>query len=200
MAYISKITFNIDGTIIHLTLSIPLNCKHLPSLTSKNLNILSKTHSDFNLLVLDEISFIGNKIFSFIDYRLRAIKRTYHHFFGNLDIIIIGDLHQVPLTRDSWVFKPKWNSLNCLAKNFWFNHIWCYELHQVMQQTYEQFVNILNRFRTSTHTKMIYLHLMQYVLKCPQTTSNSPTYITQIKPQTYEMNMYFDCQWMRVCF
>jgi hypothetical protein len=58
-------------------------------------------------LVLDEISFIGNKIFSFIDYRLRAIKRTYHHFFGNLDIIIIGDLHQVPLTRDSWVFKPK---------------------------------------------------------------------------------------------
>jgi hypothetical protein len=100
-AYTSQTTFNIDGTTIHSTLNIPLNCKHLPSLTFERLDILSKTYSDFNLLVLDEISFIGNKIFSFIDYRLRAIKRTYQHFFGNLDIIIIGDLHQVPLTRDS---------------------------------------------------------------------------------------------------
>lgn len=33
---------------------------------------------------------------------------------------------------------------------------------------------------------------MQYVLKCPQKISNSPTSITQIKPQTYEMNMYFN--------
>jgi hypothetical protein len=107
MAYISKTTFNIDGTIIHLTLSIPLNCKHLPSLTSKHLDISLKTYSNLNLLVLDEISLIGNEIFSFIDYRLRAIKQTCHHFFGNLDVIIIGDLHQVPLTRDSWVFKPK---------------------------------------------------------------------------------------------
>jgi hypothetical protein len=39
---------------------------------------------------------------------------------------------------------------------------------------------------------MIYPPLMQYVLKCPQTISNSPTYITQIKPQTYKMNMYFN--------
>jgi hypothetical protein len=58
-------------------------------------------------LTLDEISLIGNEMFSFIDYRLKAIKRTYHHFFGNLDVIITSDLHQVPLTRDSWVFKPK---------------------------------------------------------------------------------------------
>ncbi len=104
MAYISKTTFNIDGTIIHLALSIPLNCKHLPSLTSKH---SIKTYSDLNLLTLDEISLIGNEMFSFIDYRLKAIKRTYHHFFGNLDVIITSDLHQVPLTRDSWVFKPK---------------------------------------------------------------------------------------------
>jgi hypothetical protein len=39
MAYIGKTTFNIDGTTIHSTLSIPLNCKHLPSLTSKHLDI-----------------------------------------------------------------------------------------------------------------------------------------------------------------
>jgi hypothetical protein len=123
MAYTGKTTFNFDGTTIHSTLNIPLNCKHLPSLTFKCLDILSKTYIDFNLLVLDEISLIGNRIFSFIDYRLRAIKRTYHHFFGNLDVIITSDLHQVPLVCDSWVFKPKQNSLDSLAENFWFSQI-----------------------------------------------------------------------------
>jgi hypothetical protein len=29
MAFTSKTTFNIDGTTIHLALSLPLNCKHL---------------------------------------------------------------------------------------------------------------------------------------------------------------------------
>jgi hypothetical protein len=39
MAYIIKTTFNIDGTTIHSSLSIPFNCKDLPSLSSKQLNI-----------------------------------------------------------------------------------------------------------------------------------------------------------------
>jgi hypothetical protein len=35
VAYTEKITFNIDGTTIHSCLSIPLNCKDLPSLSSE---------------------------------------------------------------------------------------------------------------------------------------------------------------------
>jgi hypothetical protein len=34
MAYIGKTTFNIDGTTIHSSISIPLNYKNLPSLSS----------------------------------------------------------------------------------------------------------------------------------------------------------------------
>jgi hypothetical protein len=34
MAYTRKTIFNIDGIIIHSSLSIPLNCKDLPSLSS----------------------------------------------------------------------------------------------------------------------------------------------------------------------
>jgi hypothetical protein len=36
---------------------------------------------------------------------------------------------------------------------------------------------------------MIYPPLMQYVLRCPKMTSNSPTYITQIKPETYKIQV-----------
>jgi hypothetical protein len=35
MAYTGKTTFTIDGTTIHLNLFISLNCKYLPSLSSK---------------------------------------------------------------------------------------------------------------------------------------------------------------------
>jgi len=56
MAYIGKTTFNIDGTTIHSSLSIPLNCKYLPSLSSEQLNSLIKKYDQLKLIVLDEIS------------------------------------------------------------------------------------------------------------------------------------------------
>jgi hypothetical protein len=44
MAYTSKTSFNIDGNTIHSSLSIPLNCKDLPSLSLKRLNSLIKKY------------------------------------------------------------------------------------------------------------------------------------------------------------
>jgi len=44
MAYIGKTTFNIDGTIIHSSLSIPLNCKDLPALSLGQLNNTVNKH------------------------------------------------------------------------------------------------------------------------------------------------------------
>jgi hypothetical protein len=42
MAYTRKATFNIDGTTIHLSLSIPLNCKDSLSLSLEQLDNLIK--------------------------------------------------------------------------------------------------------------------------------------------------------------
>jgi hypothetical protein len=49
MAYIVKTTFNIDGITIHSSLSIPLNCKDLPSLSSKQLDNLVKKYDQFSI-------------------------------------------------------------------------------------------------------------------------------------------------------
>jgi hypothetical protein len=57
MAYIKNIIFNIDGTIIHSSLSIPFNCKGLLSLNSEHLDNLVKKYDQLQLIVLDEISF-----------------------------------------------------------------------------------------------------------------------------------------------
>jgi hypothetical protein len=45
-------------------LSLPLNCKHLQSLSLERLNSLSKTYEQWQLLVLDEVSLVGSTIFS----------------------------------------------------------------------------------------------------------------------------------------
>jgi pantothenate kinase-related protein Tda10 len=44
MTYIEKITFNIDETIIHSSLSIPLNDKYFPSLSLLLIYILIKKY------------------------------------------------------------------------------------------------------------------------------------------------------------
>ncbi len=95
MAYIGKTTFNIDVTTIYSSLSIPLDCKELPSLGSKWLDNLIKRYEQLQLIILDEISLIGKRILKFIDLQLRSIKRVSTKFLRNLDVIIIGDFYQV---------------------------------------------------------------------------------------------------------
>jgi hypothetical protein len=66
MAYIRKTTLNIDGITIHSNLSIPLNCKDLPSSSSEWLNNLVKKHDQLQLNILDEISLIEKKIWNLL--------------------------------------------------------------------------------------------------------------------------------------
>jgi hypothetical protein len=56
-------------------------------------------------MMLDEISLIGKIILKFTNLWLRSIKHVHTKFFGNLDVIIISDYHQVQLVHDARVFK-----------------------------------------------------------------------------------------------
>ncbi len=55
-------------------------------------------------------------------------------FFGNLNVIIIGDFYQVQLSNDARVFKTNMNNIDNLTPNIWMEKIKCYELNQVMHQ------------------------------------------------------------------
>jgi hypothetical protein len=137
MAHIGKTTFNIDGTTIHSSLSIPLNFKGLPSLSLERLDNLVKKYDQLQLIVLDEISLVGKIILKLIDFLLRSIKRIHTKFFENLDVIIIGDFYQIQLVCDARVFKINANNIDSLVPNFWMEKMKCYELKQVMCQSDE---------------------------------------------------------------
>jgi hypothetical protein len=102
---------------------------------------------------MDEFFLVCNKMLTFIDRKLLCvIKQVHNHFMGGLDITMIGDLYQVSSIQESWIFKSKTSSLNILGTNLWHENIKCYELKQVMRQNDINFINILNRFRTTTQT------------------------------------------------
>jgi hypothetical protein len=44
--------------------------------------------------VIDEISFVGAKIFNVIDNKLRSIKHIQNNFFGGVDNLMTSDLWQ----------------------------------------------------------------------------------------------------------
>jgi hypothetical protein len=60
--------------------------------------------------------------------------------------------YQVQHVHDIKVFKTNMNNIDSLTPNFWMENTKCYELKQVMYQSDEQFINILNRFRISTQS------------------------------------------------
>ncbi len=76
MASIGKVVFNIDSLTIHSTLNILVqqSLSSLPNLSSNSLNRFTCRYEQLQLVVINEISFVGARMFNVIDNRLRSIK------------------------------------------------------------------------------------------------------------------------------
>ncbi len=120
MASISKVAFNIDGLIIHSTLNIDVqqSLSSLPNLSSDSLNRFTCWYEQLQLVMIDEISFVGAKMFNVIDKRLRFIKHIQNKFFGGVNVIMTSDFYEAPLMKDSWIFQNIKDNVNALTPNF----------------------------------------------------------------------------------
>ncbi len=103
MALTSKVVFNIDGLTIHSTLNIPIqqSLSNLQNLSSNSLNRLTCQYEQLQLVVIDEISLVGARMFNVINNRLRSIKHIQNKFFGGVDVIMIGDFYEAPHVKNS---------------------------------------------------------------------------------------------------
>ncbi len=72
LAYRKKYIFNINGMTIHSTFAIPLNknFNELKTLSDEKCDSLIRNYDQLHLLVIDEISLVGNRMLSFVDPRL----------------------------------------------------------------------------------------------------------------------------------
>ncbi len=110
-----------------------------------------------DLLIIDEVSMLRADVLDAIDHRLRSVRGVYDRSFGGVQLLLIGDLFQLPpvVKDDEWRVLRKWyDSMHFFEsraiKDAGYAHI---ELDKIFRQQDDDFIDILNNLRNNTVTK-----------------------------------------------
>lgn len=103
------------------------------------------------LLVIDEVSMLRADLLDAIDFILRHIRYQHNIAFGGVQVLFIGDLHQLPPVIKDY----EWNLLRKYYTSIFFfealvlqqSKLIYLELEKIYRQTDQQFISILNNFR-----------------------------------------------------
>ncbi|CAB3979620.1 ATP-dependent DNA helicase PIF1 [Paramuricea clavata] len=157
LAPTGKAAYLIKGNTIHSALAVPASqsLKNYKPLDSGRLNTLRCELGALKLILLDEISMVGNSMFTIqLNNRLNDLKGSKEDF-GCVSIITIGDLFQLKPVMDGYIFNDvqSLSSYNTLAPNLWKRYFRMFELDEIMRQREsKEFAEILNRLREGKHT------------------------------------------------
>ncbi len=109
-----------------------------------------------DLLIIDEVSMLRADLLDAIDYRLKAAKSNYHTPFGGVQLLLIGDLFQLPpIVRDGeWsILKDFYPSIHFFESHALKKAGYTYiELDKVYRQSDETFIKLLNNLRNNACT------------------------------------------------
>lgn len=130
----------IGGSTVHSALSISLS--RLMALNIEKANQYRTLFKFVKVLIIDEVSMVSAELLEQIDTRLKHITGLFTKYFGGLDVILIGDLRQLPPVKATPIFKEinkrMTGETSCRkCKKF--------ELKQVMRQEDSQFFEILTK-------------------------------------------------------
>ncbi len=72
---------------------------------------------DTDVLIIDEVSMLGGDLFEKINFIAKRVRNRLSPM-GNIQIIVSGDLLQLPPIKDKWIFESEaWNSLGLKIYN-----------------------------------------------------------------------------------
>ncbi|GFW00703.1 ATP-dependent DNA helicase [Trichonephila clavipes] len=101
-----KAAIAILGTTVQVTLKISLS--RLLPLHSETAQQYINLFKYIQVIIIDEISMISAKLLLKVDSRLKQITGNFQSNFGGLDIILTGDLRELPSIRSTPIYKqPK---------------------------------------------------------------------------------------------
>ncbi|MCC7029321.1 MAG: AAA family ATPase, partial [Chitinophagaceae bacterium] len=110
---------------------------------------------ELELLIIDEVSMLRSDMLDAIDTVLRVVRRR-HKPFGGVQVLFIGDLHQLPpVVKDSEapIFKTHYQSPFFFhAKVFEQTTPVFIELKKIYRQNEQHFIDILNNLRNNDLT------------------------------------------------
>lgn len=111
---------------------------------------------DMELLIIDEVSMLRADLLDAIDMVLRYIRRNNASSFGGVQVLFIGDLHQLPPVVKS----NEWTLLGQFYKSAYFFDAHALqqeppvyiELEKIYRQADDVFINLLNNLRNNEVT------------------------------------------------
>ena len=151
---------NAGGVTLHSLFQLPFH-PFIPTETNRmellkniryqkqRINLLRK----MELLVIDEVSMVRADVMDAIDAILKTVRRNHQVPFGGVQLLLIGDLYQLPpvAKNDEWnLLKDYYNS------TFFFDSIaikeqqpLLIELTKIYRQKEDSFVQLLNKVRNN---------------------------------------------------
>ncbi|MFC2175601.1 helix-turn-helix domain-containing protein [Bacteroidota bacterium] len=167
---------NANGTTIHSQFLLPMGTflpdRNLPDELPDGANFytqrsLVRRHPlnakrrdvlrNIDLLIIDEVSMLRADLLDAIDARLRNVKRNYSQPFGGVQLLMIGDMYQLPpIVKDQ-----EWNKMSQYYRSpHFFESVglrqsgFVYiELDKIFRQQDDAFISILNNLRNNVVTK-----------------------------------------------
>lgn len=151
-----KAAFLINGVTLHTAFALPVSQfgGQMPELSSDVANKIRVALFNVKLIIIDEVSMVGSRLFTNVDIRLRQI-RGINEPFGGISVLTVGDLNQLPPVMDSQIFlPPKINELSVFVS---VSPLWelfsYYELTEIMRQKEEKdFIICLNNLAAGKMT------------------------------------------------
>jgi len=108
------------------------------------------------LLIIDEVSMLRADILDAVDFRMRRAKGDYSRSFGGAQLLMIGDLYQLPpiVGEEEWqMLKHFYRSMHFFeALAFWKEKMVSIELDRIFRQQDDRFIGLLNRLRENRTT------------------------------------------------
>ena len=151
-AYMGFAAFNISGQTICSAFHKKMY-KGTNHLSADELNTFRIKYRHLKVVIIDEISMVGNKMLSFIDTRLQQLTGS-KAAFGGLSVIAVGDLYQLKPVNDFLICLDLKEGASSLARNLWKELFTMYELVDIMRQKDDlAFAQLLNRLRLNEMTE-----------------------------------------------
>ena len=151
-AYMGFAAFKISGQTICSAFHKKLY-KGTNHLSADELNTFRIKYIHLKVVIIDEISMVGNKMLSFIDTRLQQLTGT-KAAFGGLSVIAVGDLYQLKPVGEFLICLDLKEGTSSLARNLWKELFTMYKPVDIMRQKDDfAFAQPLNRLRLNEMTE-----------------------------------------------
>jgi len=165
-----KAASNIDGITAHSAFSLPQRGEGRVcnlNLGNEKLHKLRLKYRYLQVLLLDEVSMIGETTFNDLDMRLQKILNN-DKPFGGISVVLIGDLMQLPPVKQKCIFD---------GINFTWDLFKLHELVEIVRQNSDpEFAALLNRLRETDDPEDISNEDIETIKLLGDTdTSNWPT-------------------------